>query len=351
MTGMPVRSPAATSAGERAPLVRVRDLTVGFPAVGGTALAVRGVSLEAFPGETLGIVGESGCGKSLSLRALLGIVPQPGQVLGGEIAWREDADLLCDERRLRAMRGREISMIFQDPMESLNPVYSVGDQLTEVLRLRGGLARKDAKRHAIELLDRVGIPSAAERLRDYPHQLSGGMRQRVMIAIAIACGPQLLLADEPTTALDVTIQDQILSLLSELQQESGLTILLVSHDLGVIAQMADRIAVMYAGRVVETGTVDEVLTSPRHPYTAGLIASAPEAVEARSGGRLETIGGAPPTIAELPAGCAFAPRCPHAEQRCVEVDMALDRGPGEHASACPVVVASDERQAGGSDGE
>jgi oligopeptide/dipeptide ABC transporter ATP-binding protein len=320
------------------PLVQVRDLTIGFPAPSGTAVAVRGVSFEAQPGETLGIVGESGCGKSLSLRALLGLVPEPGAVLGGAIEWKGEADLVSEQRRLRAMRGREISMVFQDPMESLNPVYSIGDQLTEVLRRRAGLARGAARARAVELLERVGIPSARARLRDYPHQLSGGMRQRVMIAIAIACGPELLLADEPTTALDVTIQDQILSLIVELQQESGLTVLLVSHDLGVIAQMADRIVVMYAGRVVETGTVDEVLGAPRHPYTAALIASAPEAVEA--GGRLETIGGAPPSITELPDGCTFAPRCRHAQPRCAEVDMRLDREPGRHASACPVVESS-----------
>jgi peptide/nickel transport system ATP-binding protein len=348
MTGVrmsPETPPPADVAAAATPLVRVEGLTIGFPsASAGTAVAVRGVSLEAFPGETLGIVGESGCGKSLSLRALLGLVPEPGAVLAGEITWKGEVDLVRDQARLRSMRGREISMIFQDPMESLNPVYSVGDQLTEVLRLRAGLSRSAARARAVELLDRVGIPSAAQRLRDYPHQLSGGMRQRVMIAIAIACGPELLLADEPTTALDVTIQDQILSLLAELQQESGLTILLVSHDLGVIAQMADRIAVMYAGHVVETGTVDQVLSAPRHPYTMALIASAPEAVEAGAGGRLMTIGGAPPTITELPAGCAFAPRCRHAQPRCAEVDMRLDRGPGEHASACPVVDANDERR-------
>jgi oligopeptide/dipeptide ABC transporter ATP-binding protein len=326
----------------RSPLVRVSDLTIGFPATDGPALAVRDVSLEAFPGETLGIVGESGCGKSLTLRALLGLVPEPGRVLHGEMSWKTEVDLLDDARRLREMRGREISMIFQDPLESLNPVFSIGDQLTEVLRKRGGLSRGEARRAAIELLDRVGIPSAAARLRDYPHQLSGGMRQRVMIAIAIACGPELLLADEPTTALDVTIQDQILSLLAELQDEQGLSMLLVSHDLGVIAQMADRVAVMYAGRVVETGSVDEVLSSPRHPYTAALIASAPQTAGGHAGARFETIGGSPPLIGQLPPGCAFAPRCRFATEQCVEVDMRLDEGAGAHASACPVVDLSRE---------
>ncbi|HKG04052.1 MAG TPA: ABC transporter ATP-binding protein [Conexibacter sp.] len=343
MTGATVIPAPPNAAVEQVPLVRVNGLTIGFPAANGTALAVRDVAFEALRGETLGIVGESGCGKSLSLRALLGIVPQPGEVLGGEIAWDGEVDLLRDERRLRSMRGREISMIFQDPLESLNPVFSIGDQLTEVLRLRAGLARSTARLRAVELLERVGIPSAATRLRSYPHELSGGMRQRVMIAIAIACGPELLIADEPTTALDVTIQDQILGLLVELQQETGLTVLLVSHDLGVIAQMADRIAVMYAGRVVETGTVDEVLLTPRHPYTAGLIASAPGGTAALAGSRLQSIGGSPPAISELPPGCAFAPRCRYATDSCTEVPMRLDRGPGEHASACPVVDADHEQ--------
>ena len=344
MTGATVIAESSSTAVEQVPLVRVSGLTIGFPGAGGVALAVRDVAFEALRGETLGIVGESGCGKSLSLRALLGIVPQPGEVLGGEAVWKGEADLLDGGALLRGMRGREISMIFQDPAESLNPVYSIGDQLIEVLRLRAGLARAAARARAVELLDRVGIPSASTRMRSYPHELSGGMRQRVMIAIAIACGPELLIADEPTTALDVTIQDQILSLLVELQQETGLTILLVSHDLGVIAQMADRVAVMYAGRVVETGTVDEVLTTPRHPYTAGLIASAPEGAAALAGSRLEAIGGSPPALAELPPGCAFAPRCRYTTEGCVEVAMRLDRGPGEHASACPVVDAGRERR-------
>ncbi len=344
MTSMrvsPDSTPDPVRIADRAPLLRVSDLTIGFPAAAGVALAVRGVSFETLPGETLGIVGESGCGKSLSLRALLGLVPEPGEVLGGSIEWQGETDLLGDERRLRAMRGREISMVFQDPMESLNPVYSVGDQLMEVLHVRGGLSRSAARARAVELLERVGIPSAASRVRSYPHELSGGMRQRVMIAIAIACGPELLLADEPTTALDVTIQDQILSLLAELQQETGLTIVLVSHDLGVIAQMADRIAVMYAGHVVETGTAEQVLSTPRHPYTAALIASAPDAAGAAPGTRLETIGGSPPAIAEVPAGCAFAPRCEHAREACAQVAMRLDRGPGEHGSACPIVDANE----------
>jgi oligopeptide/dipeptide ABC transporter ATP-binding protein len=351
MTSMHLTPQPSASAGERGlPLLRVSDLTIGFPFSDGVARAVREVSFEAHPGETLGIVGESGCGKSLTLRALLGIVPAPGAVLAGSIEWKGETDLVEDRSRLRAMRGREISMVFQDPMESLNPVYSIGDQLTEVLRKRGGLARRPARTKAVELLDRVGIPSAAERLRSYPHELSGGMRQRVMIAIAISCSPKLLLADEPTTALDVTIQDQILSLLSDLQRETGLTMLLVSHDLGVISQMADRIAVMYAGRVVETGTADEVLLTPRHPYTAGLLESTPEAVDAASGSRLQTIGGSPPSIADLRDGCTFAPRCRFAQPACEGVDMRLDRAPSAHASACPMVDRDLKPRGGGAHG-
>ncbi|MEN3284296.1 MAG: peptide/nickel transport system ATP-binding protein [Solirubrobacteraceae bacterium] len=319
------------------PLISIRGLAIGFPARDGTALAVHDVSFEAFAGQTLGIVGESGCGKSLSLRAPLGLVPAPGNVVRGEITWRNGIDLLSlDSTHMRAIRGREISMIFQDPLESLNPVFSIGSQLTEVLRTQAGLSRTAARARAIELLDRVGIPSAAARMRDFPHQLSGGMRQRVMIAIAIACEPQLLLADEPTTALDVTIQDQILTLLADLQRESGLSIMLVSHDLGVVAQLADRVAVMYAGHVMETGPVDRVLSAPRHPYTAALIASSPEPAGGPAGSRLQTIPGAPPSINDRLAGCPFAPRCRFATDQCRAVDMRLDN-PGGHASACPVV--------------
>ncbi|WP_084210702.1 ABC transporter ATP-binding protein [Pseudonocardia acaciae] len=257
-------------------LLAVSGLTIGFPTGSDHELAVRGVGFEVMAGETLGIVGESGSGKSLSLRALLGIVPAPGVVLGGSATWRGASDLLTLGRRgWREVRGRQIAMIFQDPQDSLNPVYTVGDQLGEVLTRRAGLTRGDARRRAVELLTRVGIPAPERRLRDYPHHLSGGMRQRVMIAMAIACEPALLLADEPTTALDVTIQDQILRLLADIQAESGMAAIMVSHDLGVIAQSCDRVAVMCAGRVVESGTVDEVLSAPRDPYTAGLLAAVP----------------------------------------------------------------------------
>jgi peptide/nickel transport system ATP-binding protein len=257
-------------------LLGVRELTVSFPVVAGRALAVDHVSFDVHRGETIGIVGESGCGKSTTLKALLGLVASPGQVEGGQALWRDGRDLLDMPRpSLREVRGREIAMIFQDPLESLDPVFSIGDQLREVLRSRGGLSKAAARQEALRLLERVHIPAAERRLADYPHQLSGGMRQRVTIALAIASSPALLLADEPTAALDVTIQDQILSLLAELQDELGMAMVLVSHDLGVIAQCSDRVLVMHAGRVLETGTASEVLDTPRHPHTAALLASIP----------------------------------------------------------------------------
>jgi oligopeptide/dipeptide ABC transporter ATP-binding protein len=321
-------------------LLRVEDLTVGFPTADGTALAVDGVTLEVHAGETLGIVGESGSGKSMSLRALMGLVPSPGIVLRGRSLWRGDTDLLTlRSREQRAIRGAEVSMIFQDPLESLDPLITIGDQLVETLTKRASLSRRQARAESQRLLERVGIPAAKARMRAYPHELSGGMRQRVMIALAVSCGPALILADEPTTALDVTIQDQILTLLAELQAESGMAMVLVSHDLGVIAQECDRVAVMYAGRVVETGTVDEVLDRPRHPYTAALIDSTPRMPGQGKADRLLTIGGQPPNISELPAGCSFAPRCRHAIDECVSVPMELDRPLGVHASACPILNA------------
>jgi oligopeptide/dipeptide ABC transporter ATP-binding protein len=323
------------------PLLAVEDLTIGFPTDEGYALAADRVTFGIAPRETLGLVGESGCGKSVTLRALLGVVPRPGAVLGGRAVWRGDQDLLALGRRgWSDVRGKQIAMIFQDPQESLNPVYSVGDQLGEVLTKRAGLSRRDARRRAVELLERVGIPAAARRMRHYPHNLSGGMRQRVMIAIAISCNPALLLADEPTTALDVTIQDQILSLLADIQAEYGMAVVMVSHDLGVIAQSCDRVAVMYAGRVVEAGEVDQVLLSPRHPYSDGLLAAVPNMPGEERYGSLTPIQGQPPIITQLPDGCSFAPRCRFSRDECRMVDMRLDRRVDDHLSACPYVEAS-----------
>jgi oligopeptide/dipeptide ABC transporter ATP-binding protein len=321
-----------------AALLEVSDLTVAFPARNGMVVAANGVSLSVAASRTLGLVGESGCGKSVTLRAILDLVPDPGEIIGGRISW-SGRDLIADRAGWRDLRGTAISMIFQDPSSSLNPVLSIGDQLTETLRLRVGLGRREAAERARELLDRVGIPSPSARMHEYPHQLSGGMRQRVMIAIAIATGPRLLLADEPTTALDVTIQDQILWLLAEIKEQSGMAMILVSHDVGVIARNADDIAVMYAGHIVEQGTARDVITAPRHPYTRGLLEAIPRMQPRASRGRLVPILGQPPDLSALPEGCPFAPRCPHRRDGCASVTMRLDVTPPGHGSACPFVGA------------
>jgi oligopeptide/dipeptide ABC transporter ATP-binding protein len=315
-----------------AALMEVTDLSIGFPGPDGVVQAADRVSFRLERGETLGLVGESGCGKSVTLRTLIGLLPVPGQVLGGEVVFEGRELSRMSDAELREVRGTEISMIFQDPASSLNPVLSIGDQVGEVLRAKGGLGRRDARAEAARLLTRVGIPSAAERLRDYPHQLSGGMRQRVMIAMAVACGPKVLLADEPTTALDVTIQDQ--TLLNDLQADSGMSVVLVSHDLGVVAQACSRVAVMYAGRIVEFGHVEDVLEHPRHPYTEALLDAVPEVDASAARGRLRSIGGQPPDLDALPPGCSFAPRCRYAEAVCREFPMTLDRPIPEHGAAC-----------------
>ena len=318
-------------------LLKVQDLTIGFADRRGFLLAANRVSFSLPKDHTLGVVGESGCGKSVTLRSLLGLVPYPGEVIAGNILWM-DSDLRTMPRReLERIRGREISMIFQDPTSCLNPVFSVGDQITEMLRVKLRMSRQNASDRAVELLDRVGIPSPKQRLTDYPHQLSGGMRQRVMIAIAIASQPKLLLADEPTTALDVTIQDQILSLLAEIREETGMSMILVSHDVGVVAQNADEVAVMYAGRLVEKGSAREVLHKPRHPYTRGLLNAVPKIEQVGQRSPLIPIRGQPPNLADLPQGCPFQPRCPFVNDKCYSVLMELDRPEPEHGSMCPFV--------------
>jgi oligopeptide/dipeptide ABC transporter ATP-binding protein len=318
-------------------LLQMRDVTVGFPAKRGILLASNKVNLQLRPGTTLGLVGESGSGKSVTLRSIIDMVPPPGEVLDGEVLWRGQDVYQLSKSELRSIRGREIAMIFQDPGASLSPVSSVGSQLAEIYRVRVGLSRKEARAQAIELLGDMGIASASTRFRDYPHQLSGGMKQRVMIAMAVAFGPSLVLADEPTTGLDVTIQDQILVLLSDLQRRSGMSMVLVSHDLGVIARMCDAIAVMYGGFVVEYGSRDDIIKAPRHPYTRALLAA--ELVFTPTSGRerLVPIAGQPPDLANLPPGCPFAPRCPYARADCEQVQMTLDSDIEGHRSACPVV--------------
>jgi len=289
------------------PLLEIEDLHVDFPTQVGVMHAVEGVSLTLDEGEVLGIVGESGSGKSVTMLALLGLVAFPGRVRAKRISFAgRDLPSLSDAER-RKVIGKDLAMIFQDPTTSLNPCFTIGFQLTETLRLHLGLERKAALNRAAELLEQVGIPAAASRLKDFPHQLSGGMNQRVMIAMAIACNPRLLIADEPTTALDVTIQAQILDLLRELQRERGMALVLVTHNMGVVAEMARRVAVMYAGQVVEERAADELFAAPQHPYTAALLSAMPE----RSAGerRLATIPGMVPGLYDRPNGCLFAPRC------------------------------------------
>ena len=319
----------------REPLLEVRDLYVGFPTLDGTLLAANRVNLSVRSGEVLGLVGESGSGKTVTCRSLIGLVPKPGETLSGEIVF-DGRDLLqLSARELRRIRAHEIGMVFQDPASFLNPVYKVGDQISETLRVNLGMKRKEARTHGIELLRRVGIPSPDARFHDYPHQLSGGMQQRVMIALAIAPEPRLLLADEPTTALDVTIQAQILALLSSLQSETGMAMILVSHDFGVIAQHCHSVAVMYAGYVVEYGSVETIFSTPRHPYTQALLRSLLP-LEARTDRtRLVSIPGQTPNLARLPAGCPFGPRCNHVRPTCSEVEMGLEAVGPEQLSACP----------------
>lgn len=316
----------------------MRDLVTVFPSRRGVVVAANHVSFELRPGETMGLVGESGSGKSVTCRSLLRLVPEPGEIIGGSVVFEGREVLGLSTQALRSLRGREISMIFQDPLASLNPVYTVGDQIGEPLRIHRKMSRRGARDEAVRLLDRVGIPSPRKRLDAYPHELSGGMRQRVMIAIAISCRPKILLADEATTALDVTIQDQILALLLELQHENGMAILLVSHDLGVIAQSCDRVTVMYAGYVVEQASTSALFARPRHPYTLALLKALPELAAARADGKLVPIHGQPPDLATLPPGCPFAPRCEFAEAEETsrrEVSMLLEEVERSHLTACP----------------
>jgi len=314
------------------PILDVRDLRVEIPLTRGTVHAVQGASFTVEAGQALGLVGESGCGKSMTLRAILGLLPHPGHITGGEIRFEGDDLANADPKRLRDVRGARIGIIFQEPMTALNPVMRVGDQIAEGPRVHLGKNRSAARKTALELMRKVGIPDPARRARAYPHELSGGMRQRVMIAIALSCEPRLILCDEPTTALDVTIQDQILKLLSAMRRDLGVSVVFVTHDLAVVAETCERIAVMYAGQVVETGTVDEVFRAPRHPYTLGLLRSVPRFDVVRQ--TLDSIPGQPPDLVAPPTGCPFQPRCGFAREDCLEGDFPLRRlGPGR-ATAC-----------------
>ncbi len=296
------------------PLLEVQDLHTSFFTPDGEVKAVDGVSFAIYPGETLGIVGESGCGKSITSLSIMRLLSSPGRITAGKILLRGENLLARSEAEMRKLRGKEISMIFQEPMTSLNPVFTIGEQIAEALRIHEGLDRAGAMMRATEMVRRVGIPSPERRVHQYPFELSGGMRQRVMIAIALACNPALLIADEPTTALDVTIQAQILDLMKGLQQDFGLTIMLITHDLGVVAETCDKVAVMYAGKIVEYADVKTLFRDPKHPYTRGLLNSLPLLVGEQE--ELNVIPGTVPNPLEAPSGCRFAPRCPHATALC-----------------------------------
>jgi len=317
------------------PLVQVRNLTVRFTGGERPVDAVNGVDFELAKGEVLGVLGESGSGKSVSLRALLRILPSRRTRIGGAIRVAGRDVLALSEAELAQYRGGVTSMIFQEPMLAFDPVFTIGDQIAESVMRHRGVDRAAARKRTIEMLERVRIPSAERRYDAYPHEMSGGMRQRAMIALALACSPQCLLADEPTTALDATVQIQILLLLRELQRELGMSVIFVTHDVGVVAEIADRVAVMYAGRIVEIGPVAEVVKRPRHPYTQGLLASTIHG--SMRGQRIDAIPGAPPDLSQLPPGCSFAPRCRHARADCTAaVPEAVAVGPA-HAARCVLV--------------
>ena len=316
-----------------ATLLSVEDLCVEFKTDKGIARAIDGVSLQVAPGETLGLVGESGSGKSVTSLSIMGLIPQPpGRIVSGDIRFDGRSLLQLSQREYRKLRGREIAMIFQEPMTALNPVFTVGSQICDVLRRHMGLSRKAARARAIELLDEVGIPAPDKRVDEYPHQLSGGMRQRVVIAMALSCDPKLLIADEPTTALDVTIQAQVLELIAKLSKDHGTATILITHDLGVVAEVCDRAAVMYCGRIVETGAVADIFDAPEHPYTRGLIGSIPRIRDDKLK-RLPTIPGIVPDLLDLPDGCRYRDRCPQALERCGNFDPALEAH-GKTEAAC-----------------
>lgn len=315
------------------PLLSIKNLKTYFFTDAGIVKAVDDVSISIPRGKTVAVVGESGSGKSVMASSIMQLIPQPpGKIVAGEILFNSEDLLQKSEGEMRSIRGDRISMIFQEPMTSLNPVFKIGEQITEAIELHQKVGDKEAQSRAMELLRLVGIPGAKERMKDYPHQLSGGMRQRVMIAMALACNPELLIADEPTTALDVTIQAQILDLMRRLQQELGMAILLITHDLGVVAEMADDVVVMYAGQVVEYSDVKTIFSSPQHPYTRGLMQSIPR-VDIRQD-RLYVIEGVVPNPTDFPQGCRFAPRCPQASKECTQGVPDLEEVCGSHVVRC-----------------
>ena len=324
------------------PLLSVRDLRTYFYTDGGVAKSVDGVSFEIGAGETVGLVGESGCGKSVTALSLLRLIRPPGRIESGSIIRFDGNDLISlDEKSMRAIRGARIAMVFQEPMTALNPVFTVGDQIAEVVRVHNGGSKQEARQRAIEMLETVGIPSPRDRVDDYPHQLSGGMRQRVVIAMALVMNPALVIADEPTTALDVTIQAQILELLRSLQQKFGTSILLITHDLGVVAETASRVIVMYGGEIVEQALVGELFAAAHHPYTEGLLNAMPQVGQERE--RLATIPGTVPPPTAWPTGCRFHDRCQYAWDRCASEHPPLYQIGGQHVSRCHLAVEPERR--------
>lgn len=315
------------------PIIQIQELSTVFHTEGGLVRAVDNINFSIEKGKTLGVVGESGCGKSITSLSILRLVPPPGEIVNGKILVDGKNLLNLSEAEMRTVRGNKIALIPQDPMTSLNPVYTIGEQIGEAIELHQRVDRSEAKKRAIEALTKVRIPQAAQRVDEYPHQFSGGMRQRVMIAMALSCNPLLLIADEPTTALDVTVQAQILDLLREIQREEGMSILLITHDLGVVAEMCDTVAVMYAGSVVEYAGVHELFANPKHPYTVGLLNSIPRPETTK----LKPIEGQPPSLVDLPPGCRFANRCPLVEDRCHKGIPPLEEKSPDHLARCVVV--------------
>ena len=323
------------------PLLSIEDLDLRFASDRGELHALHGVSLTVNEGEIVGLVGESGCGKSITAAAVLGLLPMPpARIAGGRIVYNGEDLLTLSDRAMRRIRGPEIAMIFQEPMTALNPVFTIGSQMSDVLCRHQRLSRRAARLKAIDWLNRVGIADAGARIDAYPHQLSGGMRQRVMIAMALSCRPRLLIADEPTTALDVTIQAQVLELMRTLVREEGVAMLLITHDLGVVAETCDRVHVMYCGRVIEQATTRALFAAPRHPYTRGLLECLPRIDGAAVGGRLPTIPGTVPELSKLPPGCAFAPRCPRVQADCEQAPPPVRALQADHLAACLHPVAA-----------
>jgi oligopeptide transport system ATP-binding protein len=321
-----------------ATLLQVKGLKTQFFTQDGVVNAVSGIEYDLNEGETLGIVGESGCGKSVSVLSLMRLIPTPpGKIVGGQALFQGRDLLTMDDEEIRSVRGNKIAMIFQDPMTSLNPVLTINQQVSEALELHLGMDKKQSRTRTIELLDLVRIPAAVDRIDDYPHQFSGGMRQRVMISMGLSCNPQLLIADEPTTALDVTIQAQIIELVKQLKEEIGMAVIWITHDLGVIAGLAERVNVMYAGYIVESADVKDVYADPRHPYTLGLLGSIPR-LDAERREKLTPIEGLPPDLIDMPPGCPFAPRCRFAIERCLEENPQLETVARRHTAACWVDV-------------